>query len=137
MTKTTTSLAFLTLLCAVLAGCRNSPYARIQSDSRQFQDVVVPAGFRLQDDRSRSLEESTFRTAEFVYRGDAKVDEAAAYVQRRMPNHSWKMVGEPIVDETGKHLRFQRGIYTAHYRFTRREGSTQMVVEYSTDYSRR
>ena len=105
----------------------------------QFQDVVVPTGFRLQDQahESHSREEANWRQGHFVYSGPTGLEEALGYVKQRMPQHSWRIVAEEAVGETGKRLLFERGIYSAEYTFQRRDGSTQMVVVYTTDYSRR
>jgi hypothetical protein len=58
-------------------------------------------------------------------------------VQGRMPHHSWKLISQETVEDDGVHLRFERGIYSADYLISRRDGTTHMVVDYATDYSRR
>ncbi len=107
--------------------------------SGQFQDVVVPTGFRLRDaaHESFSREEAGWRQGHFVYLGAVKIEEALGYVRQRMSQHSWTMVAEGAVDEAGTLLRFERGVYSADYTFLRRDGSTEMVVDYATNYSRR
>ncbi|MFK7739452.1 MAG: hypothetical protein AB8H80_03945 [Planctomycetota bacterium] len=108
-------------------------------DSRQFKDVVVPAGFRLQDraHESYSREDASYRQGHFIYSGGMRISDAASYVMQRMPQHSWTMVGDELVDDTDRKLRFERGVYSASYQLSRRDGRTQMVVEYATDYTRR
>lgn len=127
--------------CVVLLpGCESAPAGeKYGVGSSQFKDVVVPAGFRLRDsaNESYSREEADWRQGHFVYHGSAGPEEAISYVRERMPQHSWKMVGDPSNDDNGVHLRFERGVYSADYTFLRAEGSTRMVVDYTTDYSRR
>jgi hypothetical protein len=108
-------------------------------NSRQFQDVVVPSGFRLRDgsNQSFSREEATWRHGRFVYLGSEYVAEATAYVQQHMPRHSWQMVSNDAIADEGVKLRFERGIYSADYKISRQDGVTHMVVDYATDYSRR
>lgn len=105
----------------------------------QFQDVVVPSGMRLIDGahESASREVGGWRQGKFVYQGNTRLEDAVAYVRLRMPQHSWDAAGSENIDPEGCKLRFTRGIYSADYTFERREGVTQMVVDYSTDYSRR
>lgn len=107
-------------------------------NATQFQDMVVPAGLRLRDrgNESYSRQEAGWRMGHFVYEGLTGVDEAIGYVREQMPRHSWAMVGEELAEPVTR-LRFERGIYTAEYTFERRDGSTQMVVVYNTDYTRR
>lgn len=138
MTTKTILTAFLLTFCMVATSCQIGSGGSSAVGSRQFKDVVVPAGFQLRDreHESFSREEATWRHGRFIYSGRDQVDSASAYVQRRMPQHSWKLVSQEAVDENGVRLRFERGIYSADYMISKREGLTQMVVDYSTDYSR-
>jgi len=138
--KTNTILtALLALLCLLPTACQMGPDGTSGVDSRQFSDVVVPDGFRIRDrvHESFSREEATWRHGRFVYVGDPFVEEASAYVRGQMPRHSWKLVSQESIDDDGMRLRFERGIYSADYLFSRRDGTTRMVVDYATDYSRR
>jgi hypothetical protein len=105
----------------------------------QFKDVVVPAGLSLRDTahESHSIEEAGWRLGRFVYQGTTPIEDAVSYVRQRMPQHSWAIVGEQELDQAGRRLRFERGVYSASYTFERREGVTQMIVDYATDYTRR
>jgi hypothetical protein len=106
--------------------------------SVQFHDVVVPDGLRLIDDaaQSYSREEAGWRHGRFVYAGATRVAEAAAYVRMRMPQHGWQLVADEAVDEATSRVRFARGHYVTEYMFVQNEGSTQMMVDYRTDYAR-
>lgn len=108
-------------------------------NATQFQDMVVPTGLRLRDrgHESYSRQEAGWRMGHFVYEGPTGIDEAMGYVRQSMPRHSWVMVADEKNAEQVTRLRFERGIYSADYTFQRRDGSTQMVVVYQTDYSRR
>lgn len=134
MISKTTLIAFLP---CIVAACQNGPYEPVGVTSLQFDDVVVPSGFRLQDDESHSREDATFRTGHWLYYGGMHVDEAAMHVTRHMPRHSWSCTVDEQLEEEGKHLRFERGIYTADYRLRRQDGRTEMTVDYETDYTRR
>lgn len=105
----------------------------------QFKDVVVPDGLRLKTDgnASYSREEASWRHGRFEYVGQADVQAAANYVRERMPQHSWTKVRDEVAAETGVRMRFERGIYATDYSISRSEGTTVMVVDYSTDYARR
>ena len=138
MTTKTSLIAFLAFCSVVPPACQMGPGGAPGVDSRQFQDVVVPSGFRLKDRRHESFsrEEASWRHGHFVYAGSDQVADAAAYVQHNMPRHSWELVSSQDIDDSSKRLRFERGIYSADYVFSRRDGVTQMVVDYTTDYSR-
>ena len=139
MTTKTILTAFLLTCCLVPSACQIGAGGPLSANSRQFQDVVVPSGFRLRDrsNESFSREEATWRHGRFVYLGSEYVAEATAYVQQHMPRHSWQMVSNDAVADDGVRLRFERGIYSADYMISRRDGVTHMVVDYATDYSRR
>jgi hypothetical protein len=139
MTTKTILTAFLATFCLAVTACQTGSAEPAGVDSRQFQDVVVPDGFYLKDraHESFSREEATWRHGHFVYSGSAYVDQASTYVQGRMPHHSWKLISQETVEDDGVHLRFERGIYSADYLISRRDGTTHMVVDYATDYSRR
>jgi hypothetical protein len=126
-------------MCAWVAGCMTEPAAADGVSAVQFQDVVVPTGLRLNDvaHRSYSRQEADWRHGRFEYIGSVELEPAAAYVRERMPQHSWTKVQDEQVPDVGLKLRFERGKYRADYTFARSEGATVMVVDYTTDYSRR
>jgi hypothetical protein len=106
----------------------------------QFQDVVVPSGLKLRDagHESYAREEAGWRQAHLVYSGSVKIEDAMGYVRQRMPQHNWTALAEEALPDSGTRLRFERGVYSADYTFSSsREGSTQMVVEYRTDYAKK
>jgi len=139
MTDKTSLFALLALTCVFLQSCQTGPNEPPAVDSRQFQDLVVPSGFRLKDrvHESFSREVETWRNGHYVYSGRPDVASAAAYVEANMGRHSWSLVAsDDDGDETTKRLQFERGIYSADYTFERADGFTKMVVDYTTDYSR-
>tara|TARA_R110002072_G_scaffold206029_1_gene363799 strand:- start:8045 stop:8464 length:420 start_codon:yes stop_codon:yes gene_type:complete len=139
MTTKTILTAFLLTFCLVPSACQMGAIGPSAVDSHQFQDVVVPSGFRLRDraHQSFSREEATWRHGRFVYSGSEYVAEASAYVKQQMPRHNWQMVGSEAVADDGVRLSFERGIYSADYLIRRLDGTTHMVVDYTTHYSRR
>jgi hypothetical protein len=131
-------VAFGMLLLVTMASCATDP-ASDGVTAVQFQDVVVPTGLRLKDanHESYSKQEVDWRHGRFEYVGQTAVQAAADYVRERMPQHSWTKLKDETDDEAVVRIRFERGIYRADYTFNRSEGTTVMVVDYSTDYSRR
>ena len=126
------------LASATLFSCAVDPASNDVS-AVQFQDVVVPTGMRLRDGahESHSREEHAYRFAHFEYVGSTDLQAAADYVRERMPQHSWTKLQDEDKAEAGLRMLFERGIYRADYTFSRSEGSTVMVVDYTTDFSRR
>ena len=139
MTKKTCLIAAFALFGVLSQSCQMGPNEAPEVDSKQFQDYVVPSGFRLKDRQheSYSREIASWRHGHYVYSGRPDVASAAAYVEANMGRHSWSLVAsDDDGDETTKRLQFERGIYSADYTFERADGFTKMVVDYTTDYSR-
>lgn len=124
------------LLVVALAACATDS-ASDGVTAVQFQDVVVPTGMRLKDDghASYSTEAATYRKGRFEYVGPTDLEAAASYVRERMPQHSWTKLQDGPVAEAALRLQFERGIYRADYTFTRSEGVTVMVVDYTTNFT--
>ena len=138
MTKKTTLIAVLALCGALSQSCQMSPNEPPGVDSKQFQDYVVPSGFRLKDRKHESYarEVASWRHGHYVYSGSSKVAAAASYVEANMGRHSWRLVTNEEVDEKSKRLQFERGIYTTDYLFQRDGNVTRITVDYKTDYTR-
>lgn len=137
-TRTSRARHAIVAFVVALAACATDPAADSVT-AVQFQDVVVPSGMRLKKDNheSYSTEASTYRKGRFEYVGSTELEAAAAYVRERMPQHSWTKVQDEAVAEAGLRMLFERGIYRADYTFTRSDGATVMVVDYSTNFSRK
>jgi hypothetical protein len=121
-----------------LGACAVEPDESTTVQAVQFQDVVVPSGLKIREaaHQSWSREEAGFRHGRFEYYGQNDVAAAADYVRARMPQHNWTKV-EDTTSESGVKIRFERDVYRADYSFSRSEGATTMVVDYTTDYTRR
>ncbi len=122
----------------LLMSCQSADTnAELGVTSVQFRDVRVPGGLTKQDRDSYSQEAASFRKGHFVYTGQNKVEEASMFVRQQMPQHGWTLTADEAKAEEGVRLRFERGVYSVEYRFTRIDGLTQMVVDYNTDFNRR
>ncbi len=143
MTRTIHSPRWLltgALAASLLVGCQGSgTRGNYGSSATQFQDVVVPAGMRLRDqlNESYSSEVATWKKAHLIYTGQVRVVDADSYVRLRMPAHGWELAEQTQLEGGGVQLRFERHIYSAIYQISRGDGVTTMVVDYSTDESRR
>ncbi len=139
MKRLASSLALAVGVVAVSSCASPDPTTAYGVSAVQFQDVVVPAGMQLRDSahESHSRVEASWRKAHFIYSGQTPVQSAVSYVRERMPQHNWTMVAEEQVEEAGVKIRFERGIYSAEYVFSRADGATQMVVDYDTQFQRR
>lgn len=138
MINKTTLIAVLALSGALSQSCQMSPNEPPGVDSQQFQDYVVPSGFRLKDRKHESFsrEVASWRHGHYIYSGSSKVAAAASYVEANMGRHSWRLVTNEEVDEQSKRLQFERGIYTTDYLFQRDGNVTRITVDYKTDYTR-
>lgn len=121
-----------------LAGCKSNPAQPGATDDGvtavQFQDIVVPSGMKLQDNRheSHSIEATGWRMGHFVYEGMPKIEEACSHILQRMPQHAWKLVADEQPDPTTRKLRFSRGRYEAAYTLRRQDGVTFLEIDYKT-----
>jgi hypothetical protein len=126
------------LISFALVACAMEPEEQVVT-AVQFQDVVVPSGLRLRDEaaRSWSREDASWRHGHFEYTGQVDVQTAADYVRARMLQHNWTKTQDKTVADVGLSMQFEREIYQAVYTFSRSEGVTVMVVEYTTNITRR
>jgi hypothetical protein len=138
MTKKPCLIATIALSGALMQSCQMAPNQPVEVHSKQFQDYIVPSGFRLRDQNHESYarEVSSWRQGHYIYSGRKEVSAAASYVEANMGRHSWRLVGTEEVDGSGKRLQFSRGIYTTDYLFQRDGNVTRMTVDYKTDYTR-
>lgn len=132
------ALAALSACLFGFGACAVEPDETSTVQAVQFQDVVVPDGLRIREGQhqSYSREEAGWRHARFEYAGQVEVTTAADYVRERMPQHGWSKAQDDAAEAATK-IRFERGIYRAEYTFSRSDGATVMVVDYTTDYTRR
>ncbi|GAB4135958.1 MAG: hypothetical protein Fur0037_00080 [Planctomycetota bacterium] len=100
----------------------------------QFPDAVVPDGLTLHDryHESSSAEAPGWRHGHFVYTGQTHLDDACAHLRSRMPQHGWTLTSEDRPDEATRRMAFSRGRYRADYYLHRKDGITEMVIDYRT-----
>ncbi|HLU39626.1 MAG TPA: hypothetical protein VK081_09580 [Planctomycetota bacterium] len=126
----------LVLFLACAAAC--TPVSmidrKIEVSAAQFQDIPVPAGFRLVDARheSHSLALGEYRFGVFRYVGSGSVDSAASYVMERMPQHAWTLVERHGEGTDSQRIVFERDDYTAEYRVRLEESRTLIDVDVRT-----
>lgn len=126
-------------LACVVGACASGADTADAVTAVQFQDVVVPSGMKIRETahESYSREAAGWRMGHFVYFGAIDLGTAINYVRERMPQHSWTKTRDQQEADGGARLSFERGVYRVDYTFSRSEGLTVMIVDYTTDYSRR
>lgn len=93
-------LVILVSLLLTLTGCtslfnKNSqkPGEPLKSQvALKFQDIPVPAGFRLLQQDSYSFESSSLRACVLRYRGPASVERVINFYKEQMPMYSWTLL---------------------------------------------
>jgi hypothetical protein len=129
----------LFLFAVAAAGC--TPVSMIdrgiEVSAAQFQDVPVPAGFRLVDrhHESHSLELGPYRYGEFRYVGNAPVVTTVPYVLERMAQHAWALVERVGEGTDSQRLVFERDDYRSEFRVFRQDSRTQIEVDVRTHVS--
>lgn len=101
----------------------------------QFQDIPVPDGMTLRESPrySHSREVGEYRYGDFVYVGLVPIADVSAYLQERMPQHSWQLMDHQSDEKGNEKLVFRRGHYTAECSLTRTEQkTTRMDIDVRT-----
>lgn len=127
------------LLLVVLVAGACTPVSmidrKIEVSAAQFQDIPVPAGFRIVDRHHESHSLSLaprYRFGVYRYLGNPSVDTAASYVLERMPQHAWSLTERDGQGSDAQRMVFQRDDYQAEYRIYRQESRTLIDVDVRT-----
>lgn len=115
---------FSLLLLGLLCGCvtttgRDTPSSATETkdsptpaaltaatDASRFDDVPVPAGFNLLQDRSFVFQTEGTRVALLKYAGRAKLPELVNFYKEQMPLYNWELLN--IVEYEKSILNFER-----------------------------
>jgi hypothetical protein len=95
---------------------------KIEVSAAQFQDIPVPAGFRIVDrhHESHSLAlGQDYRFGLYRYLGSDAVDTAVSYVLERMPQHAWTLTEREGQGTDAQRRVFERLDDRAEYRIRR------------------
>ncbi len=126
------------LLPTVLLVCACTPVSmidrKIEVSAAQFQDVPVPAGFRIIDrhHESHSLSLDKYRFGAYRYLGSGAVDSAVSYALARLPQHAWQLIERDGQGTDAQRLVFEREDYRVEYRVRRQESRTLIDVDIRT-----
>ena len=79
---------------AALSGCQKSdqagaPQAQFSNDV-SFEDIPVPAKFKLVRKESYSFQNDVTRVGHLVYVGRSDINNVLAFFQQQMPLHGWQ-----------------------------------------------
>lgn len=107
---------------------------KIDISAAQFQDLPIPAGFRIIDrhHESHSLALGRYRFGVYRYLGSAPVDASVGYVLDRMPQHAWALSERDGQGTDAQRLLFERDDHRVEYRIHRQESRTLIDVDVRT-----
>ena len=124
MTMLRTAIGCVVLAGSVLAGCNGgSQPAQVQNSGGTVQtqppalvakykpnipDVPVPAGFSLDEGRSRNYDTGVARFVDHVYRGSKDKWDVARFYREKMPVSRWTYVTDVFAQGTYT-LEFEKG----------------------------
>ena len=77
------------------------------SNKFRFDDLPVPAGFRLIEDKSFVFQNNATRVALLKYAGRAKTEELISFYERKMLLYNWHLLN--VVQYGKSVLNFERG----------------------------
>lgn len=60
------------------------------SNDVSFEDIPIPAGFRLKRKESYSFQNDVTRVGHLVYKGHSSINNVLAFYQQQMPLHGWQ-----------------------------------------------
>lgn len=101
MKKRVLYLVVLSSLLLTLSGCTSlfNKGEKVKPDEPlgsqvilKFQDVPVPANFKLQAQGSYSFQSSGLRVAVLKYKGRASLDQVVNFYKEQMPMHNWTLL---------------------------------------------
>lgn len=137
MTGRVTAIA--AALALALAGCETEigepAYGSNGVSAIQFKDLPVPAEFRLLErfHESDSVQAGDYRYGNFTYRGQPSIAEASAFLESRMPQHSWRLIDSQANDDgTERELVFRRNPYTATCQLSQHDSLTELRIQLRT-----
>ena len=88
-------IGLLAVLIAGFTGCKRggqttgAPPVRFSNDVT-FEDIPVPAGFKLERNRSYSFQNDVTRVGRLAYEGHSSINHVLAFYQQQMPLHGWQ-----------------------------------------------
>ncbi|MCX5700170.1 MAG: hypothetical protein NTZ63_01310 [Candidatus Omnitrophica bacterium] len=90
-------LAILASLVLTLTGCtsmfnKNSLEPLKSQVALKFQDIPVPAGFRLLQQNSYSFESTGLRACVLRYQGPASIERVINFYKEQMPMYNWNLL---------------------------------------------
>ena len=122
MRKTITCLCLLTAGCT-LSGCgwfsgASNPGAELAAVAKPpVADLPVPAGFKLDEGRSRTFDSGVARFVDHVYWGPASKFAVSRFYKKAMVARKWRFVSETF-SLGDQDLRFKRPGETCRVRIT-------------------
>lgn len=135
----TTCLPLVVLLLASACTPVSMIDRKIEVSAAQFQDLAVPAGFRIVDrhHESHSLSLGRYRFGVYRYLGSASVDSSVSYVEDRMRQQRWSLIERDGQGTDAQRLIFEtqsEGVeYRMEYRVRRQESRTLIDVDVRTN----
>ena len=97
----------------------------------QWDDIPAPDGMRLMEQfhKSHTRQIGKWRHGDLHYSGTLPVAEVSSYLQERMPQHSWELIGHET-DGDGDHekLSFRRGKDVAECSVVRSTNATTTLM---------
>ena len=122
------------VMLPVLAGCLVESND-LGVDLVQPDDIPVPSGLLLKSDPavSHTVVNGAYRYQNLVYEGKTPPMAVAAFLLKRMPQHSYRLISRDKDSSGDEVLVFQRGRYTSECTVKRLDFTTRLEVRVRTD----
>jgi hypothetical protein len=93
-------------IALVLTACASSSSRPVRS---QFEDIPVPSGLTLDQDKSTIIESPTVKAARLVYRGRVEVTSLATAMRATLESSGWRTLSSTTSSDKGTTQVYDKG----------------------------
>jgi hypothetical protein len=101
-------LVIFAAIALVLTACASSSSRQTQARS-QFEDIPVPSGLALDQDKSTIIESPTVKAARLVYKGRVEVTSLAAALRSTLEASGWRALSSTTSADKGTTQVYDKG----------------------------
>jgi hypothetical protein len=99
-------LVIFATIALVLAACASSSSRQTRS---QFEDIPVPSGLALDQDKSTIIESPSVKAARLVYKGRIEVNSLAAAMRSTLEANGWRALASTTSADKGTTQLYDKG----------------------------
>jgi hypothetical protein len=105
---------FLLAVVLVVTACASAPPRPIRSE---FEDIPLPKGMSLVEDRSTVIESATVKAARLLYRGAIEQESLAVSMRTTLEANGWRHVSTTRAGDRGTVQVYEKGGSSVELRY--------------------